>query len=271
MVIGIIVLLCLGGFCGYLVTNKFNDTESNMVVEKDNNKENNENAKDDTENEDDNDIELVALPAPEYDTSISEEQKKKIVEYVYLLQGGAFDGSSFLPEFDNINIADDGWIGCVLQRKIDPILEDNALDEKTFTDSEISSILKGIFGSNFNFESYKSREILSYSDESDFEWLFYRFESQPWRYINCHITKITKENNQYIVEMVEYIDSMNDEYIESFYGMRIPYSYPKEGSYDRIDYRESALAKNLDKFPITQIVLNIEGNDIYVDSISRYW
>ncbi len=174
-----------------------------------------------------------------------------------------------LPEFDNINNADKNWIYFHVETR-----EDNYY----VTEDQIKAELSELFGPNLIIDVQNDTSgadgyfIPKYNEQEG------RYEFWPigdLEVYNYVIDTIIKEENTYVVNVVEYIESRDlerntDEYTAIS-------SYKKDNELEKIFEKNQETKNELDnkvlslkdKFQNYEIVLEEIDNEIYVKSVEK--
>ncbi len=134
----------------------------------------------------------------EKNTTVTESEKEDIQKYIDMIYGFYIS----LPEFDDINNANDDWTWAIVLDYLEDTSDQNNLI-KYFTSSEAEAAAKTIFGDNFNKKLSKdsSRYVKYFEDEDRYCSVGMGVEMHPWFVIKS----INNSDNQYAVEIVEYV------------------------------------------------------------------
>jgi len=203
-------------------------------------------------------IGLLIFRTNEKEAEIKIDEINKIEEYIKKIYGWKEITDQALPEFDNINNANEKWIWGILRDNID----DNEIEYE-----KIEKTRKELFGNNFNKEYPKDgTDFISFDEQSG----KYQVKQMNIDAINDTflINKIEKNNNGYDVEIVEYlvdytnsdtgkikIKNVNDEEI---------YELTEEEATD--GNIKKVVKENMDRFTKKQVILEKSNENIYIVS-----
>lgn len=205
-------------------------------------------------------IGLLIFRTNEKEAEIKIDEINKIEEYIKKIYGWKEITDQALPEFDNINNANEKWIWGILRDNID----DNEIEYE-----KIEKTRKELFGNNFNKEYPKDgTDFISFDEQSG----KYQVKQMNIDAINDTflINKIEKNNNGYDVEIVEYlvdytnsdtekikIKNTNDEEI---------YELTEEEATD--GNIKKVVKENMDKFTKKQVKLESSNEKLFITSVS---
>lgn len=203
-------------------------------------------------------IGLLIFRTNEKEAEIKIDEINRIEEYIKKIYGWKEITDQALPEFDNINNANEKWIWGILRDNID----DNEIEYE-----KIEKTRKELFGNNFNKEYPKDgTDFISFDEQSG----KYQVKQMNIDAINDTflINKIEKNNNGYDVEIVEYlvdytnsdtekikIKNTNDEEI---------YELTEEEATD--GNIKKVVKENMDRFTKKQVILEKSNENIYIVS-----
>lgn len=203
-------------------------------------------------------IGLLIFRTNEKEAEIKIDEINKIEEYIKKIYGWKEITDQALPEFDNINNANEKWIWGILRDNID----DNEIEYE-----KIEKTRKELFGNNFNKEYPKDgTDFISFDEQSG----KYQVKQMNIDAINDTflINKIEKNNNGYDVEIVEYlvdytnsdtekikIKNTNDEEI---------YELTEEEATD--GNIKKVVKENMDRFTKKQVILEKSNENIFIVS-----
>lgn len=174
-----------------------------------------------------------------------------------------------LPTFDDINNAPDRWIWEVVKKNID--------NYDSITYNQIQDKVKEIFGDNYTKEFPKEgNEAFIYNEEQqNYEPTITQIDSDNDVFI---INQISKEKNEYVVEIIEYIEDYSEEEFDGETGEEIEYNiYIKNLSGEKIASVKNTegqtkiieqVKANMDKFSkkVVRLTTDKEGK-LFVKSV----
>ena len=131
-------------------------------------------------------------------TTLSETEINEISTYIKDI----YNIHYAIPEFDNINNADEFWIYDNINQYLSNHKEfANRNLEGNYTYEEISNFAKTLYGSNFSLEIPKQNPaMIYYEDTNTYGIPSYNVESLK----ECQIENIKKNGNLYIIKIIDY-------------------------------------------------------------------
>jgi len=180
-----------------------------------------------------------------------------------------------LPTFDDINNADELWIWEVVKKN---------LEEYEVEYQDIQNMLKGIFGENIKKELPKEgNNSFIYDNESEiYISSGINLDSKEDKFL---INKIEKENNEYKVEIIEYLEDYSENNSEENLDTEVPEQNTEfdiiirnleETEIARIKNTESQtnvnefIKANIDSFSKKELIIkNDNEGRLYVSSIKE--
>lgn len=138
--------------------------------------------------------------------TVTAQEVEKVQEYISKIYMWKEDTGDALPTFENINSAPDKWIWEVVKKNID------SYDVITY--EQIMEKAKEIFGEGFSKEFPKEgNESFVYNEENQgYEPTNVELDSYNDAFL---INKIEKVNENYKIEIVEYIEDYSEEQIDT--------------------------------------------------------
>ena len=205
-------------------------------------------------------IGLLIIRTNEKEAELKIDEINKIEEYIKKIYGWKEITDQALPEFDNINNANEKWIWGILRDNID----DNEIEYET-----IEKTRKELFGNNFNKEYPKEgTEFISFDEQRG----KYQVKQMNIDAINdtFFINKIEKNNNGYDVEIIEYlVDYTNSETgkikIKNTKDEEIYELTEEEATDGNI---KKVVKENIDRFTKKQVILEKDNYKIFIKSVN---
>lgn len=188
--------------------------------------------------------------------SVTIEEIEEIENYISKIYTWKEVTNIALPTFDNINNADDSWIWEVVKKNS---------EEYEMSYEQIEEQAKSLFGSTFNKEFPKDgTSEFEYNEESNmYIATEVNLDLEEDTFLLNHIEK---KNNQYVVEVVEYLEDYSSE-------ENIIIKNTDEEEIGRVSSEKSEVEikeivkNNLDKFKKKKVYL--DEKDIIVEKIEN--
>ncbi|MBR0491004.1 MAG: hypothetical protein IJJ82_03035 [Clostridia bacterium] len=205
-------------------------------------------------------IGMLIYRTSEKEAEIKIDEINKIENYIKKIYGWKEVSNEALPEFDNINNADEKWLWGTLRENI---------DDYEFDYEKIESTAKEIFGENFNKEYPKAgTEFISFDEQNG----KYQIKGINIDAISdlFLINKIEKNKDGYVVEIVEYLV----DYTNSETGKIRIINTKDEEVYELTeeDATEGNIKKvvkeNMDKFTKKIVKLEKDNDKIFIKSVN---
>lgn len=206
-------------------------------------------------------IGMLIFRTSENETEIKIDEINKIESYIKKIYGWKEVTDDALPEFDDINNANEKWLWGILRENID----DSEIDY-----SKIENTTKEIYGKNFTKEYPKEgTEFIFYDKEKE----KYIVKETTLDAVNdlFLINKIEKNKNIYDVEIAEYLV----DYTNSDSGKIKIKNTNEEEIYELTEEEatdgniQKVVKENMDRFTKKQIELEKENESIYVKKVER--
>ena len=206
-------------------------------------------------------IGMLIFRTSENETEIKIDEINKIESYIKKIYGWKEVTDDALPEFDDINNANEKWLWGILRENID----DSEIDY-----SKIENTTKEIYGKYFTKEYPKEgTEFIFYDKEKE----KYIVKETTLDAVNdlFLINKIEKNKNIYDVEIAEYLV----DYTNSDSGKIKIKNTNEEEIYELTEEEatdgniQKVVKENMDRFTKKQIELEKENESIYVKKVER--
>lgn len=206
-------------------------------------------------------IGMLIFRTSENEKEIKIDEINKIESYIKKIYGWKEVTDDALPEFDDINNANEKWLWGILRENID----DSEIDY-----SKIENTTKEIYGKNFTKEYPKEgTEFIFYDKEKE----KYIVKETTLDAVNdlFLINKIEKNKNIYDVEIAEYLV----DYTNSDSGKIKIKNTNEEEIYELTEEEatdgniKKVVKENMDRFTKKQIELEKENESIYVKKVER--
>lgn len=206
-------------------------------------------------------IGMLIFRTSENEKEIKIDEINKIESYIKKIYGWKEVTDDALPEFDDINNANEKWLWGILRENID----DSEIDY-----SKIENTTKEIYGKNFTKEYPKEgTEFIFYDKEKE----KYIVKETTLDAVNdlFLINKIEKNKNIYDVEIAEYLV----DYTNSDSGKIKIKNTNEEEIYELTEEEatdgniQKVVKENMDRFTKKQIELEKENESIYVKKVER--
>lgn len=154
------------------------------------------------------------LSKPNNNNEVSDNDKQKITQYIDILCNDGF--SRKISEFENINDADKYWIYGHLSPQNEEYSNENVWIFPYSTKEELENELKDLFGPelvvNLEKDINENEDLLSNSKNINYNKEHNVYEFSPYGiYVSNYyaINSIKKNNNEFIVNVVEYMETDN--------------------------------------------------------------
>ena len=206
-------------------------------------------------------IGMLIFRTSENETEIKIDEINKIESYIKKIYGWKEVTDDALPEFDDINNANEKWLWGILRENID----DSEIDY-----SKIENTTKEIYGKNFTKEYPKEgTEFIFYDKEKE----KYIVKETTLDAVNdlFLINKIEKNKNIYDVEIAEYLV----DYTNSDSGKIKIKNTNEEEIYELTEEEatdgniQKVVKENMERNTKKQIELEKENESIYVKKVER--
>lgn len=195
------------------------------------------------------------------EAEVKVEEVNKIESYIEKIYGWKEITNEALPEFNDINSADEKWIWAIIREN---------LHEFDIQYDMIENMAKELYGTGFNKEFPKEgNEFLSYDNETKkYKTSEITLDAISDSYL---LNKIEKIKDGYIVQIVEYlVDYTNAEEekvtIQNLNGDKI-YELTEEEATD--GNVKKIVRENLDRFTKKKITLEKQGENIVIKKVEK--
>lgn len=203
-------------------------------------------------------------------STLSFNDAKKIYKYIDLIRFSCDEMQ--IPEFNNINNADSKFLYYILDLKISNDIYENNEDMREYTTQELCKEINKLFGKELDAQKFlqnvKKENIQTDNNDA---WLFYTYmeDQNPGNIKYCY-SNIKKQDNKYIIELIEYINDYKSqtEYnnILAKTNGDVILNLPSNTEQTKI---QKEVLKNKDKFLTTTITLYEENESVYLKSITK--
>ncbi len=189
-------------------------------------------------------------------TSVTIEEVEKIENYISKIYMWKEITNIALPTFENINNADDLWIWEVVKKNS---------EEYEMSYEQIEEKAKSLFGQNFNkkFPKEGTAEFIFDEESNMYIATEVNLDLEEDTFLLNHIEK---KNNQYIVEVIEYLEDYSSE--ENIIIKNTDEEEIARVSSEKTEVEIKEIVKNsLDRFKKKKVYLN--EKDIIVEKIEN--
>lgn len=206
-------------------------------------------------------ISMVICKSSAKKSEITVNEIEQIEDYIGKLYAYKEITGEALPEFQDINDADEKWIWGITRENID----DYELDYK-----KIEETIQELFGNSLNKKYPKEgTEFITYNKEKQ-KYITKELTIDAIK-DSYYIQKIEKNNNEYAVRIVEYLVDYTDEE-----GRTVKIKNLKEEIIKEITDREATeenitkiVKTNIDKFSKKQVTLEKDGEKLVIKKVEK--
>ena len=164
-----------------------------------------------------------------------------------------------LPEFDSIQNADEKWIWGIVRKNIDDYEIDN---------NKVQDAITVLFGNGLNKEFPKEgTEFISYNEEKQ-KYITKELQIDAIK-DSFYIQKIEKQDNEYIVHIIEYLVDRTDEnkaLIKNLSDETIKELNQKQATEENIT---KTVKENISKFSKKKVTLENQGENIVIKKVEK--